>query len=53
MTKKKGRKPTTGIKTTKRDIFEDPIKLKGRVLTLMRAYFKKSPMYAAAKKSSF
>jgi hypothetical protein len=53
MTKKKGRKPTTGRKTTKRDIFEDLIKLKGRVLTLMRADFKKSPMYAAAKKSSF
>lgn len=53
MTKKKGRKPSTGRKTTKRDIFEDPQKLKGRVLSLMRADFKKSPMYSIAKDRSF
>jgi len=53
MTKKKGRKPITGRKTTKRDIFEDPQKLKGRILTLMRADFKKSPMYSEAKSRSF
>lgn len=53
MSKKKGRKPTTGRKTTKRDIFEDPDKLKGRILSLMRADFKKSPMYSEAKKRSF
>lgn len=53
MTKKKARKPKTGRKTTKRDIFEDPQKLKGRVLSLMRADFKKSPMYSEAKARSF
>ena len=51
--KKKGRKPKTGRKTTKRDVFEDPQKLKGRVLSLMRADFKKSPMYSEAKARSF
>ena len=51
--KKKAKKPTTGRKTTKRDIFEDPQKLKGRVLSLMRADFKKSPMYSEAKSRSF
>ena len=48
MTKKK-----TGRKTTKRDVFEDPQKLKGRILSLMRADFKKSPMYSEAKARSF
>jgi len=46
-------KKKTGRKTTKRDIFEDPQKLKGRILSLMRADFKKSPMYSEAKARSF
>ncbi len=51
--KKRGRVPKTGRKTTNRSIFEDPQKLKGRVVGMMRADFKKSPMYSAAKKRSF
>lgn len=53
MTKKRGRPPTTMRKTTKRDVFEDPYKLKGRVLGMCRSDFKKSPQYAAAKKRAF
>lgn len=53
MPKRKGRVPTSGRKTTKRDIFEDPQKLKGRIVSMMRRDFKKSPMYTEAKKRSF
>ena len=45
--------PRKGRKTTKREVFEDPYKLKGRILTMIRQDFKVSPMYAAAKAKSF
>ncbi len=51
--KKRGRVPKTGRKTTNRSIFEDPQKLKGRVVGMMRADFKKSPMHSAAKARAF
>jgi hypothetical protein len=51
--KKKGRIPTTGRKTTDRSVFEDPQKLKGRIIGMARKDFKKSPMYAEAKKRAF
>jgi hypothetical protein len=51
--KRKGRIPVSGRTTTDRSIFEDPYKLKGRVLGMVRKDFKKSPMYAAAKKRAF
>lgn len=50
---KRGRIPSSGRKTTNRQIFEDPQKLKGRILGIMRKDAKKSPMFAAAKKKSF
>lgn len=53
MAKRRGRVPTTGRKTTKRDVFEDPQKLKGRVLGMCRKDYKKSPMFAAAEKKAF
>ena len=51
--KRKGRIPTTGRKTTDRSVFEDPQKLKGRIIGMARKDFKKSPMYAAAEKRAF
>lgn len=51
--KKKGRKPTTTRKSTSREIFEDPYKLKGRVIGMCRSDFKKSPMYDIAMKRAF
>jgi hypothetical protein len=53
MSKKKGRLPTTMRKTTDISVFEDPYKLKGRVLGMMRKDFKKSPMYSMALKRAF
>jgi len=53
VTKKRGRIPTTGRKTTSREVFEDPQKLKGRIIGMARKDFKKSPMYAAAEKRAF
>lgn len=53
MAKKRGRVPTSGRKTTNREVFEDPQKLKGRVVSMMRRDFKKSPMYDTAKKRAF
>lgn len=53
MTKKRGRIPTTGRKTTSREVFEDPQKLKGRIIGMCRKDFKKSPMYAEAEKRAF
>ena len=51
--KRKGRIPTTAKKSTDRSVFEDPQKLKGRVLGMCRKDFKKSPQYAAAKRRAF
>lgn len=51
--KRKGRIPTTARKSTDRVNFEDPQKLKGRILGMCRKDFKKSPMYAAAKRRAF
>jgi len=53
MVKKRGRIPTTARKTTSREVFEDPQKLKGRIIGMARKDFKKSPMYAAAEKRAF
>jgi hypothetical protein len=53
MVKKRGRLPTTMRKTTSREVFEDPQKLKGRIIGMARKDFKKSPMYAAAEKRAF
>ena len=51
--KKRGRIPTTARKTTDRSVFEDPYKLKGRIIGMARKDFKKSPMYNIAKKRAF
>jgi hypothetical protein len=51
--KRRGRVPTTAKKSTDRSVFEDPQKLKGRVLGMCRKDFKKSPQYAAAKRRAF